>query len=351
MEHGGDLITYKDRYKGDLIDFSSNINPLGLVDGLEEELIKGFKRLNTYPDIKYRQLKDELSNYLNCKSENVLVGNGAVELINDFIIDAERVVVFQPSFSEYEKRALANKKLVKSLFYQRDFSIDLKKIERELIKGDLLILGNPNNPTGLRIEKEKLLEIYNIVRKKEAFLLLDEAFYEFSPVDYDSIELFKKESYKNLGIIRAATKFFSLPGIRLGYGCASIEKVNEIKKIELPWSVNTLADLAGRFIFKDKAFIKKSKDYIEIERKFLLKELKNIRGIRAFHTHSNYILIKLLDYREEEIFERFLKDGILVRKCSSFEGLDGGHIRIAIKNRSSNERLVDVFKKLEMVKI
>lgn len=123
-----------------------------------------------------------------------------------------------------------------------------------------------------------------------------------------------------------------------------MEKLN---KVQLPWSVNSLANAAGLFIFKDKDFIKNSKDYIDAERKFMLKELKTIEGIKVFPTHTNYILIKLLDYREEEIFDEFLKNGILIRKCSSFQGLEGDYIRVAIKSSSNNKKIIDVFKKIK----
>lgn len=346
MEHGGDLLTYKEKYNNTLIDFSSNINPLGIPKGLEEELFKGFKDLNRYPDIKYRNLKSEISKYLNCNQEEVLVGNGAVEIINNFIISGKRVVVIKPSFSEYEKRAYANNKEVKKLYYKDGFIIDVEAIKENIQKDDLLIIGNPNNPTGLRIDEETIKKIYKIVYEKEAYLLLDEAFYEFAPKDYDSIEIFKEFGYESIGIIRAATKFFALPGIRLGYACVSRKKANEIQKIELPWSVNTLANTAGQFIIKNKEYIQKSKRYIEKERRYLIDELGTIKGIKAYTTHTNYILIKLLDYTEIEVFDHFLKNGILIRKCSTFEGLKGDHIRIAIKNRFYNEKLINIFKKI-----
>lgn len=206
MEHGADLLTYKDEYEGELIDYSSNINPLGPPKGLRDILIDSLDTLITYPDIKYRNLKQSISKYLKCEKENVLVGNGAVEIINNFIIPANRVIVVQPSFSEYEKRAIANGKKVVKTNYKDDFSIDLDSL-MEIQKDDLLILGNPNNPTGLRIPKDELMEIYNLVKSKKGFLLLDEAFFEFCPEDYDSIELFKEFNYEKVGIIRAATKF------------------------------------------------------------------------------------------------------------------------------------------------
>lgn len=347
MDHGGDLLTYEKSYDGDLVDFSSNINPLGTPEGLDKVLINSFKTLEAYPDIQYRALKTSISNYLNCKDENVLVGNGAVEIINNFIIPAKRAVVMTPAFSEYEKRAIAHGKEVVKLKYKEDFSIDLESLEKNLSEEDLLILGNPNNPTGLRIEKNLLLEIYRMVNDKGAYLLLDEAFYEFVPEDYDSIEIFKAFDYKNVGIIRAATKFFALPGIRLGYGCASESKVREISKIELPWSVNALADIAGQYIFTDSSYIEKSKYYIDKERRFLLTELGKIDEITAYTTYTNYILIKLHNKEEDYMFNFFLENGIVIRKCSSFKELGKDHIRVAIKDRDNNIKLINIFKKLK----
>ena len=346
MKHGGDLITYEKYYDGDLIDFRSNINPLGPPKGLYEELIKGFPTLTSYPDIKYRHLKSSIAKYLKCPIENVVVGNGAVDIINNFISMFPRIVVLLPSFLEYEQRASVYNKEIIRLNYREDFTLDLESIKGNIRTGDLLILGNPNNPTGLRIEKDILIKLYKIIRAKNAYLLLDEAFYEFCPKDYDSIEIFKEYSFANIGIIRAATKFFGLPGIRLGYGCISQESIEEYKKVELPWSINALADIAGRYIFKCKNYIEESKAYIERERQFLSRELGNIDGIENFPTHTNYILIKLLKWNEEYIFNYFLKRGLLVRKCSSFNGLDDSYIRVAIKNRKDNEKLIEIFKEL-----
>lgn len=345
MEHGADLLTYEDKYDGKLIDFSSNINPLGPPHGLDKELIKSFQALTAYPDIKYRKLKSSISNYLKCEDENVVVGNGAVEIINNFIIEAESVTIMTPSFSEYEKRAVVHGKFINKLSYSRDFTIDIDKF-KDVKKDTLLILGNPNNPSGLRIPKEELLSIYKIVKEAGVFLLLDEAFFEFCPVDYDSIEIFRKYNYESVGIIRAATKFFALPGIRLGYCCTSPHMVKRIEKIELPWSINTLADAAGQFIFNDSDYISNSKAYIEKERRFLLDELSKINGIKSYMTNADFILIKLLNWNEEQVFNYFLNRGILIRKCSSFKELNGDYIRVAIKDRNNNLRLIDIFKSL-----
>ncbi len=346
MEHGGDLLTYKDKYRGKLIDFSSNINPLGRPKGLDKAIIEDFKDLEAYPDIHYRQLKESVAGYLKCKTTNVILGNGAVEIINNFIILADRVVLFKPSFSEYELRARVHKKELLSINYLDDFSLNLDKLKKELKRGDLLILGNPNNPSGLRIPLEELIKVYKLLIEVGGFLLLDEAFYEFCPWDYDSILLFKEYDYENVSIIRAATKFFALPGLRLGYACGSDYTVEKLKGLEMPWSINSVANTAGQNIFSDKAYIEESKDYIKKEREFLLDELSKIRGINPYPSHTNFILIKLLNVDEERLFKYLLKEGILVRKCSSFKELGNNHIRIAVKDRQKNEILLEALKKL-----
>lgn len=346
MKHGGDLLSYEKHYDGQLIDFSSNINPMGIPKGLDKILIDNLDNLEVYPDIKYRKLKASISKYLGCEDDNVLVGNGSVDIIDSFTKMAKRILIMTPAFSEYKDRALVHEKEVVEIKYKEDFTIDILNMESLIEKDDLLILGNPNNPTGLRIEEDTLIEIYKIIQSKGGNLLLDEAFFEFVPQDYDSIEIFKKYNYENIGIIRAATKFFSLPGLRLGYGCTSLGLKEEIENIQMPWRINCFADFAGRFIFNQEDYIRKSKEYIEIERNYLFEELLKIDGIKPYKTHSNYILIKLLKWDEEDVFNFFLKKGIMIRKCSSFESLGNTHIRVAIKDRKNNMKLLKAFDSL-----
>ncbi len=347
MIHGGDLVSYEDYYHGKLVDFSSNINPLGYPRGLEEVLEAAFSSLLSYPDIKYRRLKSSVAGYLGCPEENLLLGNGSVELIDVFISRAARVVLFTPSFVEYEIRAKVHAKELVFLDYGEDFSLEIEGLGELLREGDLLVLGNPNNPTGLRIEEKLLLEIYRHVREKKALLLLDEAFYEFCPRDYDSLELFKEEDYRGLGILRAATKFFALPGLRLGYGVSSLDQVEKINKTLLPWNINSLAEAAGNHIFRDRTYIESSQAYIEAERSFLEENLARLRSIRVFPSQSNFILIKLHGMDEDRAFKFFLERGLLIRKCSNFRGLDRSYIRVAVKDRENNTRLLDVFRELE----
>ena len=176
-------------------------------------------------------------------------------------------------------------------------------------------------------------------------MLLDEAFFEFCPTDYDSVEIFKDSV--NICIIRAATKFFALPGIRLGYAFAAPDFAEKYGKVESPWSVNSYANAAGRVIFKDNVYIESTKEYIKQEREYLSNMLSEIEWIKAYRSDANFILIKLLKHDEDIVFDRFIKNGIMIRKASSFEGLDKSYIRIAVKDRESNNKLIRLFKEFE----
>jgi len=343
MIHGGDILTYKGKYHGKIIDFSSNINPLGPPEGLKDVLSAAYHEVTCYPDIKYRELKAHVSLYLGCDETEVIVGNGALEIINNVCHLFERIVVFAPCFVEYIIRPVVFGKDVLKLPLTEDFSVDLARLASNFRAGDLLILGNPNNPTGLRIPEPTLKKIFELVTCKGAFLLLDEAFFEFCPADYDSIELFKGEA--NVCIVRAATKFFALPGIRLGYGFASKNFIKKYREIEIPWSVNSFANAAGRCIFSDKDYIDRTKKYISQERQYLQKSLSKVKWIKVFDSHANFILIKLLKYDEDKVFDDFLKHGIMVRKASNFDGLDKSYIRVAVKDHEANKKLVNLFQR------
>ena len=345
MKHGGDLLSYQGLFEGKIIDFSSNINPLGYPVALKSVIINSFDEIAIYPDIYYRNLKMEISNYIGCEENQVIVGNGAVEIINNFSMMFKRVVVVTPCFLEYIERPKIHGKEVICLPMKKDFIIDVDLIRETLLAGDLLLLGNPNNPTGKRIQWSLLFEIHKLVSEKDGFLLLDEAFFEFCKWDYDSINNFSDS--KNICVLRAATKFFSVPGMRLGYGFTSRSMVEKYSTISLPWSVNAFADMASRVIFKDKDFIKQSKEYILVQRELLMEALKKIDGIMPYDTDCNFLLIKMLKGNEDEIFEFLLEKGILIRKASNFEGLDKSFIRIAIKSFEENTYIINCLREYQ----
>jgi len=342
MKHGGDLLSYQHLYDGELIDFSSNINPLGYPAILDEVIPQNFSCLAAYPDIQYRKLRQAIAVYLGCQAEEVLVGNGSMDILDHFCQRAGRVLICIPCFSEYRERAVQYNIPVVPLELGRTFQVTASLLEREIRPHDVVILGNPNNPTGLRIEQRELLAIHQMTEEHDAFLVLDEAFFEFCLEDYDSIRLLY--SKPNVCIIRAATKFFGLPGLRLGYAYATSNIADKYARAALPWRINALADLAGQHIFQQSGYISQSKACVTEQRTWMLSQLQEIPEIHVYPTDADFILIRLHNCTEDDIFKRLACRGLLIRKASSFEGLDNRYIRVAIKDHTKNKTLIDALR-------
>lgn len=344
-KHGGDILSYNSLFEGELIDYSSNINPLGVPSKLKEGLFERFEDVLKYPDIKYRELKFNLSKYLKADEVNIHVGNGAVEVLDQVISKFKRLIIATPTFLEYELRADVHGVEVIKIPMDENLNFPIDDIKSQIQGGDLVLLTSPHNPSGRTLSREELLELYMQVVSEDAYLLLDEAFHEFAELDYDSVELFSSLGYSNVGIVRAATKFFGLPGIRLGYGIFHSDMVSELIKVELPWSVNSFAVAASFYIF-DEEYIMASKMYMNEERKRLTEKLKDIKGVYPYKSNSNFILLKLDGITENKVFFDLAKMGFLIRRCSNFENLSGTHIRLAVKTKELNDRLLVALRKV-----
>ena len=278
----------------------------------------------------------------------LISGNGATEIIYLLMKSIDKwIAILNPTFSEYERSARLNNLDVINLNLDEsnEFEIDLNNIKENINKFDSLFVCNPNNPNGKVKNLEKLLDI---IVDNNKLLIVDETFMEFVEEEEKYSLVKYVEKYPNLFILKAVTKFFGLPGIRLGYGLTSnndiIEKIYNYKE---PWTINSFADTLSNYIFKDQKYIEDSKEYYIDERNFMLSELKSINSIHVYDTDTNFILIRLNDKRAKEIKVELLREGnILIRDASNFIGLDDRYIRIAIKSHKENELLIRHMKKL-----
>lgn len=325
----------------DILDFSSNINPK-LIPNLENYILEGLKECTSYPDINYTNLRKNISEYIKIKPEFIIPGNGATEIIYLLMKSInKRLAILNPTFSEYKRSAELNELEIIQLNLDKNnnFEINLEEVKANIDKFDSLFVCNPNNPNGKVKNLEKLLEL---IVQKNKLLIVDETFMEFveSEEEYSLIKYIDK--YDNLFILKAVTKFFGMPGLRLGYGITSnkdiIEKIYNYKE---PWTVNSFADNLSNYIFKDKKYIKESKEFYIEERKSMCNNLREIESIEVYDTDTNFILIKLNNHKSNDIREKlFVESNILVRDASNFIGLDDRYIRVAIKSKSENEILI-----------
>jgi len=337
-EHGGNIYDYG----RNLIDFSSNINPLGVpkcVFNLVNQV-----DLTKYPDIKYRELKEAIAQYVGCVEENIIVGNGAAELIHLFVraLKVKKPLIPSPSFLEYERAARLNDgaPIYFRLEESNDFELNLVELITKLAYADSLILGNPNNPTGQAIAVDEVEKLIKAADALNIPVMIDEAFIEFMEEHekYESVLL--SENYDNLFVVRAATKFFGMPGLRLGYGIGSPELIRKLESYKEPWTVNAFADLVGREIFKEISYIERSRSYINNEINYMLDALKKVEQLVTFSTKVNFILLKSKFTEVALLKEYLLKSDILIRDASNFRYLNSKFFRVAVKRHEENEKLV-----------
>ncbi|AFK85098.1 MULTISPECIES: threonine-phosphate decarboxylase CobD [Thermoanaerobacterium] len=343
-EHGGNIYIYDK----DVIDFSSNINPLGFPECIKDSI--DIAALTKYPDINYTQLKNSISKYTGLKSENMIVGNGASELIYLFVraLSLKRPIIPSPAFLEYERAVTLSggNPLYYRIPEENGYVIDADEISNRLKEVDSVIIGNPNNPTGKAIKRKDVEYIVKEAKKLDLPVMIDEAFIEFicDYEKYQSLDLINY--YDNLFVVRAATKFFGLPGLRLGYGFGSEDLIKRLEAYKEPWTVNAFADAVGRKIFDDIKFMGNTRKYIKEEIDYLTNELKKIDELVVFHTQVNFMLLKLKNQSVNDLKEELLKRRILIRDASNFRYLDDRYFRVAVKSHRDNVKLVEAIKEV-----
>ncbi|WP_432401700.1 threonine-phosphate decarboxylase CobD [Wukongibacter sp. M2B1] len=354
-KHGGNIYEIAKKYgieEKEILDYSANINPLGIPSKFKEKIMSRIDVIENYPDPDYKELVSAIARYNNIDEKFVIPGNGATEIIFQIVEAAKpsKALLLAPTFLEYERalRRAGSDIEYYHLKYSNDFKIDKKEF-LERLDGDIdfVVICNPNNPTGQIIEKVVLLEVLNKCRSKGIKLMLDEAFIEF--VDYEEGNSLMEylEDYDNLFIIKALTKFFAIPGLRLGYGLMSNLKIKEsiIDKKE-PWTINGLAAISGEILLGDRDYINKSKEFFKNERTYMYEKLKEIKEIEVFKPHANYIFFKLTNEKIIDLRLELIRKKILIRQCDNYINLDSSFFRVAIKDRESNEKLIKTLREV-----
>ncbi|MBU3110885.1 pyridoxal phosphate-dependent aminotransferase [Clostridium lacusfryxellense] len=362
MIHGGDVYTNGLLMGRELIDYSSNINPLGVPGSFIDNINEAVNALTRYPDIQYRDVLKALNEYTDCAEEYFVLGNGAAEIIDLVISCHKNLLIVVPSFVEYEidakkwdckiEYSYLKEKINENSLLKKEYtnlSYDYEDILNKLKYVEGVILGNPNNPNGNIIDKGEIHNILEYCENNGKVVIIDEAFIEFTGETLHSFSTEVKD-YKCLFIIRALTKFFAMPGIRFGYGISSnINLIKKIKDKQNPWNINCFAEVAACHVLKDSLYIQKSKEWIRKERTSFLNSLKKISFIdKVFLTYGNYVLCKLIGLTSDELYKICLEQGFVIRKVDNFRGLDNQYIRLAIKDNVTNEKLIMLFKSIEI---
>ena len=338
--HGGNVKEVERIYNRKIIDFSSNINFAFSPEFITETIKENLESILSYPEIYSHTLKEKASKCLSIRPENILFGNGASELIYIILnsLSPERVTIPIPTFTEYERAS-------------RNLGIKVRylKLEEETFqlppfkKRDFLFISNPNNPTGNLLFQDfhQLLKLLSF-----SFLVVDESFIDFTE-DKDKITLLHKApESENILVLKSMTKFFRVPGLRLGYVVGNESVINRLKKSLPPWSVNAFAQIVGKRLFEFKN-IKGVRKKIEDEKRFVFSELTKIKTLKIYPSVTNFFLIKILTpHTAATVQKELLKKGILIRSCSNIPSLGEKFIRITVLDHDKNLLLLKSLREL-----
>ena len=348
LVHGGDIYS-KRNLPGNLklIDFSANINPLGLPEGVKRAVVNSMDDFCNYPDPLCRELKKEISAHLKVPEEYLLCGNGAADVIYRIAsaIRPEKVLLTAPTFSEYEEavRLLGSDVEYYYLTKEKNFKIHIDILDKITSDIRLMFLCNPNNPTGVLTDKETVLKIAAKCKSTKTILVVDECFLDFlhNPQEYSVID--SLDTYENIIVLKAFTKIYAMAGIRLGYGiCSDTNVIEGLHRAGQPWNVSVVSQKCGIAALKEIDYVNHTRELIKCNRIFLENSLIEL-GFEVFNSQANYILFRTEIKSLPNELEKF---GILIRSCGNYRGLDETYFRIAVKSKEDNEYLVNCLKKI-----
>lgn len=347
-EHGGNVSEISRRCgieEERIIDFSANINPLGYPPAVLETIVKEADSILNYPDIDSYDLISGLSEYHGIDRDNILVGNGSTEFIYwiPTVFKPRKALIITPAFSEYEK---ALKMVGTEVSYfpteaKKGFSLEIADLCSRMRDGfDIAYFCNPANPSGLLTSKDELCRVLARASDVGTLLVVDEAFMDFAEEESVKKEIFR---FPNLMVMRSMTKFFGIPGLRIGYMLAGTSCIAKIRENKPPWTVSSLGQRAAAKALLDVDYIKDTRKYVTTEREFLRDALDEIPDLKAYESAANFILVHMADricLNSTELRDRLIQEGILIRDCCTFHGLGTRYFRVAVKKHKENIVLI-----------
>lgn len=355
--HGSDLEKIEKIYgikKEDIVSFSANVNPLGISGTLKKELSDNLDVITSYPDREYTDLREAIALYIGSEAKYIAVGNGSTELISIMmqITKPRHALLLAPSYSEYEHEltiAGGNYEYFE-LKESNNFVPDYDELIGKLTPSiDLLIMCNPNNPTSYGISRGDMSAILSHCKENNITVMVDETYVEFAPDVSDISSVSLTYEYDNLIILRGISKFFAAPGLRLGYAVSTdTQLLDTINAKKNPWTINSLAAVAGRIMFTDTEYIKATRQLILSERNKIMTFLNTKKDLKYYVPYGNFILVNILrdDITAQDVFENAIKEGLMIRNCASFQFLNEHYFRFCFMMPDDNQKLLTVIDRM-----
>ena len=346
--HGGDIVGARAVWQGELLDFSANLNPLGMPESVRKAAEDAVQEAIHYPDPLCRELCAAIARRNSVAPEQVLCGNGAADLVFRLAFSQRprRVLVTAPTFSEYQDavQAAGGEVVYHRLTPENDFDLTeavLDDLDHSL---DMAFFCTPNNPTGRLIDRDLMLRILERCREKGIRVVVDECFLSLSDPGEQISLAGELEKFPNLVLLRAFTKSYAMPGLRLGY-CLSADAalLDGLSRCAQPWSVSGPAQAAGLAALAEPEHPAQARQLIAVERAWLTGALRAL-GLQVFPSQVNYILFRAPGV--DALKERLLVHGVLIRSCANYVGLGSDYYRVAVRPHRENEGLIGAMKEV-----
>jgi cobyric acid synthase CobQ/L-threonine-O-3-phosphate decarboxylase len=324
-----------------ILDFSANINPLGPPEWLRAVVSSALAAVMNYPDPDSSKLVQAVADKYGVEESQVVTGNGTAEIVHLIprAVGLARAVIPVPAYADYALSCEIAGIEVRTLLLEESegFALDPLRLEEELRGDELVFLGQPNNPTGLVIDAQSLRDL--AARRPSCLFVVDEAFGDFVE-GFDSLT---KDRPRNVVVLLSLTKIYAAPGLRLGCAAADATVVEAIRRLQPSWPVNSIAQAVGAEALKDAHYVAVSREFVSEQRRALTTRLEAIDGLTVYPGRANFLLVRIDrgDIDAPALAQRMLQDGVAIRVCENFTGLDRRFFRVAVRTAEENRRLIE----------
>ena len=340
LVHGGDWAGYRARFGHDALDFSANVSPLGLPQGVADAIVAALPTADRYPDPLCRELRTALSRAEQLPEPWILCGNGAADLIYRLVwaLKPRRALLPAPTFAEYAAalESVGCEVKRKTLHEADDFAVTEAFVQAVNQSIDLVFLCQPNNPTGQITPPELVQRLVRRCADCGAVLVVDECFLDFLQQRDALTAKPLLQTAPNLVILKAFTKLYAMAGVRLGYClCSNTALLEKMQAAGQPWAVSSLAQAAGLAALDEAAYVARVQELIAQQRPILRDGLRAL-GLRVLDGSANYLLFQT----SETLGDTLLQRGIVLRSCGNYPGLDSSWYRTAVRTAPENQQLI-----------
>lgn len=352
--HGGNIYELAEKigcHPDEIVDMSSNVNPIGPMPGIMRHLKKTLDDIKRLPEVDSWKMNHAFASCYGKDAREVLAGNGSTQFIYLIprVLKSKKVLVLGPTYSDYADSCIMNNVDYRHLIADEsnEFCHDMERLKVEAAACDTVFICNPNNPTGSLIRAEKIAWLCRSIT--DTCFVVDESYLPFlRNAEQESMLRF---NFSNLIVLNSMSKIYRIPGLRVGFMVSSQKLISQFEPYMLPWSVNSLAQTAVQYLMQEReevvSFIEETRRFVLAEKELMIRQLKCIPGVKVFPSTTSFLLVRLSEkITSDSICSALAEKRFLIRNCANFNGLSNRYIRISLQSREKNIMVAEMIKEL-----